>query len=64
MFFECDAVAGAAAGADALMHHTVIRQRHARGAEPKTGMHLRPTISLVQAIRQRLPGNGEGSGQE
>ena len=64
MLLNCDAVPGAATRADALMHHTVMRQRHARDAEPKAVMQLLAAISLVQTIRQPLPGNGEGSGQE
>ena len=64
MLFKCDAVPGAAARAGALMHNTVIRQRHARRAEPKAVMHLLLAISLVQTIRQCLAGNGEGPGQQ
>ena len=64
MFFECGAVPGAAPSAGALMHHTVIRQRHARRAESKPIMHLLPEISLVQTIHQCLAGNGEGPGQQ
>ena len=64
MFFEGDAVPGAATRADALMHHAVIRQRHARGAEAKVVMHLLPAGILVQTIRQCLARNGEGPGQQ
>ena len=45
MFLKDPAVARAATRADALMHHAVIRQRHARCAEPKAVMHLLPAIS-------------------
>jgi len=46
------------------MHHPVTRQRHARRAETNAIVHLLPTISLLQAIRQPLLGNREASGQE
>ena len=64
MLFKSDAVPRGATRADALMHHAVIRQRHAGGAEPKVIMHLLLAISLVQTIRQCLAWNGEGPGQQ
>jgi len=63
LFFKQHTVTGAATCTSALMHHAVIRQRHAGCEDAKSIVHLLTTIGPAQAILQRLPGIREGPGQ-
>lgn len=60
--FKRHTVAGAATRTSALMHHTVIRQRHAGRTVAKLIVCLLPATGLVQTVLQYLnrPGIREG----